>query len=186
MFDRTRCLIEAFSVIEHVLRQMRPQPLIIGIRQEREQPVRSSITIEHGQFFLGVDGRIRRQWLQASQWSWSFEPACQTAVSSFTWAPARAAYSSASLRRLPRKFRSVPIAGEAAATLGLFAKVERLGHRTHSQRGGSPLQGLSVAGAEGSLPAISGLYRFYVRYATQFPLRPEREGDSDRFRQALY
>src|ERR1700716_4337369 len=78
------------------------------------------------------------------------------------------------------------IAGEAAATLGLFAKVERLGHRTHSQRGGSHLQGLSVAGAEGSLPAISGLYRFYVRYATQFPLRPEREGDSDRFRQALY
>src|SRR3981081_3661824 len=30
------------------------------------------------------------------------------------------------------------IAGEAAATLGLFAKVERLRHRTHSQRGGSP------------------------------------------------
>lgn len=31
------------------------------------------------------------------------------------------------------------IAGEAAATLGLFAKVERLRHGTHSQRGGSPL-----------------------------------------------
>jgi len=31
------------------------------------------------------------------------------------------------------------IAGETAATLGLFAKVKRLGHRTHSQRGGSPL-----------------------------------------------
>jgi hypothetical protein len=38
------------------------------------------------------------------------------------------------------------IAGETAATLGLFAKVKRLRHRTHSQRGGSPF-GLSVAGA---------------------------------------
>ena len=54
MFDRTRCLIEAFFVIERDLRQMRPQPLIIGIRQEREQPVRSSIAIEHGQFFPGL------------------------------------------------------------------------------------------------------------------------------------
>ncbi len=36
MVNRTRCLIEAFSVVEHDWRQMRPQPLVIIIRQERE------------------------------------------------------------------------------------------------------------------------------------------------------
>jgi hypothetical protein len=52
--------------------------------------------------------------------------------------------------------------GEAATPLGLFAKMGGLRHRTHSRRGGSPV-GLSVTGARGSLPAMIGVYRFYVR-----------------------
>ena len=43
MFDRTRRLIEALSVFKNDLRQMRPQPLVVVIRQQREQPVGSSI-----------------------------------------------------------------------------------------------------------------------------------------------
>ena len=54
------------------------------------------------------------------------------------------------------------IAGETAATLGLLAKVKGMRHRTHSQQGGSPLGALSRRRLS-SLPAMSGLYRLYVR-----------------------
>jgi hypothetical protein len=56
------------------------------------------------------------------------------------------------------------IAGETAATLGLFAKVERLIHRgSLATRRESALLGLSVTGALELLPTILKLYRFYVR-----------------------
>src|ERR1700687_4273450 len=109
--------------------------------------------------FPVVDGSIERRWLDASQSSCSFEPACQTVVSSFSWAPAHAAYSPASLRTVAQG-RIGAVADEAAATLGLFAKVAGLLSRRRLRY----------------LPPISGLYRLYVRYATQFPLRLRRRG----------
>src|SRR5258705_12388513 len=44
------------------------------------------------------------------------------------------------------------VAGEAAATLGLLKKVERLRHRTHSQRGGSPYGALTRPAQRGPCP----------------------------------
>src|ERR1019366_9995401 len=75
MFDWTRCLIEAFLVIEDDMRQMRAQPLVIVIRQEREKPVSSSTAVGHALLFPMVVAGIERQSPQASQSaSWSSEP----------------------------------------------------------------------------------------------------------------
>src|ERR1700687_1368938 len=55
------------------------------------------------------------------------------------------------------------VAGEAAATLGLFAKVERLRHRTHSLEAGVPLRGSQSPAPIRIVAGTVQLYRFYVR-----------------------
>jgi hypothetical protein len=52
MIDRTSGLIEAFPVIEHDRRQMRPQSLVVVIRQQREQAVGALVAFEHQLLFL--------------------------------------------------------------------------------------------------------------------------------------
>jgi len=77
------------------------------------------------------------------------------------------------------------VAGEAAATLGLFAKVKRLRHRTHSQRGGSPLRGSQcrrLRMVAGNLWIVSPL----CPVCDSIPASPENDRDSDWFQHALY
>src|SRR5882757_1735015 len=100
MADRTRSLVETLFVIEHDVRQMRPQPFVVVIRQQREQPVGPQVKLGHwpaflieaanaqsvrksGQGALLSSGRARRAvWSVAS----SFAPSDSSAL-------ARAAYS---------------------------------------------------------------------------------------------
>jgi hypothetical protein len=68
-------------------------------------------------------------------------------LSASSTAPAGAAYSSASSRRLARKTGVGTIAGEAAATLALFAKVYNFAIGLTRDEAGVPPSRLSVAGA---------------------------------------
>src|SRR5258708_4599254 len=139
---------------------------VIDIRQEREQPVGASL--RHDRLYPVVRQRSnaigsRRQMSRLS------EPAFWIGLSTFSSAAARGDVFLGEREKTVAHAVISGIAGQAAATLGLFSKLEGLRHSTHSRRGGSPPQGSQSPVSEAPLCRQSPpVYRSYVRYTTPF------------------
>src|ERR1700730_5548078 len=113
------------------MRQMRAQPLVIVIRQQREKPVRPSIghalwfsgSMASGKSFGALVVRVAKSTRRAVIFPGSGPRGVFLGEKTISQAGIGGTV------------------GEAAATLGLSGKVERVIHRTLPQRGGSPFGG---------------------------------------------